>query len=79
MKEDEMLANFRIERRLWKKFGEKARKHGSNRSRILRTMIRYFVEERESSEWLFVDENGRRYNCKMFVVKRRNDDACEFK
>lgn len=58
MRKEEMLANFRIERKLWERFGEKAKKHSTNRSKILRTMIRYFVGERGDSEWLFVDENG---------------------
>ena len=52
-----MLANFKIEQRLLEKFGEKARRHGGNRSKILRTMIRYFVGEKEGCEWLFVDKN----------------------
>jgi len=68
MKEDKMLANFRIERKIMGKIWKKARKQGSNRSKIMRTMIRYFVGERENSEcclWMRMDE---RCNCKMFVV-----------
>ena len=53
-----IMVSMRIERELWEKFGQKVKRYGSNRSKMLRTMIRYFVGERENSEWLFVDENG---------------------
>ena len=51
------MVSMRIERELWEKFGQKVKRCGSNRSKILRTMIRYFVGEKEGCEWLFVDEN----------------------
>jgi len=53
-----IVVSFRVEKDLWEKFGEKVRKHGSNRSRIIRTMIRELVGEKVDSEWLFVSEGG---------------------
>lgn len=58
MKEDRKLVTFRIEPMLWEKFGRKARKYGTNRSKILRIMIRNFIGEKVDKETIFVNENG---------------------